>query len=183
MELKIKKPEGKTSKYQGGLPEKMIAIVNKHIESEAFSSQIYLQMAAWCDVQGYTGAAKFFKKHYFEERTHMLKLYEFLADKNIVAVTPTIEAPKQEYACLCEVVDAALEHEFDVTYSYEVDAQVALMEPCHQTYQLMQYFIKEQVEEESLFQTIVDKKNILTKDGVSGLALMELDDILEEYSE
>lgn len=166
--------------YNGGLPERMIAIINKHIHDEGVSSQIYLQMSAWCDVKGYTGAAKFFRKHAEEERAHMLKLYDFLADKNIVATTPTLEAPRKDYADLFDVLDTALQHEFSVTYSYEVDAQRALNEPCHQTYQLMQWFIKEQVEEEALYQTIIDRYNILTRGGVSGVGLLEFDEYLGE---
>jgi len=183
--MELKKPT--TSKgrnpiggYDGGLPTEMINIINAGIESEAFSSQIYLQMGAWCDVKGFTGAAKFFRKHSEEERVHMLHLYDFLADKNIVAITPTIEAPQTEYKDLMDVLYAALEHEFFVTSFYEDAATKAIDLPCHQSYQLFQFFIKEQVEEEALYQTIVDKAEILSIGGLTGVALMELDEILED---
>jgi len=166
--------------YNGGIPTEMISVINAGIEVEAFSSQIYLQMGAWCDVKGYTGAAKFFRKHSDEERTHMLHLYDFLADKNIVAVTPLIESPQIEYKDLMEVLDTALEHEFFVTSFYEDAATKAIDLPCNQSYQLFQFFIKEQVEEESLYQTIVDKAEILSIGGLNGVALMELDEILED---
>jgi ferritin len=166
--------------YNGGLPVEMINIINAGIESEAFSSQIYLQMGIWCDVKGFTGAAKFFRKHSEEERKHMLHLYDFLADKNIVAITPVIESPQTEYKGLMDVLYTALEHEFFVTSFYEDAAQKALKLPCHQSYQLFQFFIKEQVEEESLYQTIVDKAEILSIGGLTGVALMELDEILDD---
>jgi ferritin len=170
----------KKGAYNGGLPDKAIEIINKHIHDEAYSSQIYLQMAYWCDVKGYTGAAKFFRKHAEEERAHMIKLYDYMADKNVIPTTPTIEAPKKEYADLYDVIESALQHEFDVTYSYEVDAQRLLEIPCHQTFQLFQWFIKEQVEEESLYQTIVDRYMILMKGGITGTGLLEFDEYLEE---
>lgn len=183
--MELKKPTTSKGKkplngYSGGLPSEMINIINQAIESEAFSSQIYLQMGAWCDVQGYTGAAKFFRKHSDEERGHMLHLYDFLADKNIVAVTPLIESPQLEYKDLMEVLNAALEHEFFVTSFYEDAATKAIDLPCHQSYHLFQFFIKEQIEEESLYQTILDKAKILSIGGLTGIALIELDEILDE---
>ena len=173
----------KSTKYAGGLPSTMIALLNKHIETEAFSSQIYLQMGAWCDVQGLTGAAKFFRKHYFEERVHMLKLYDFMADKNIVPITPAIPAPDKDYVDLYDVIETALTHEFDITAGYEKDCELALAEPCHQTFELFQWFIKEQVEEEALFQTICDKYNIIKKYGITGAAILEFDDMLADLAE
>jgi ferritin len=182
--MEIKKPTLTSDKpsggYKGGLPEEIYSLINKQIEVEAFSSQIYLQMAAWCDPQGYTGAAKFYSKHAEEERKHMLKLYEFLADKNMVAETPMLKAPQKEYVDLVDVVETALEHEFMVTMSYEKACEVAMNLPCHQTFQLLQWFVHEQVEEESLFQTIVDKAHILAKGGMNGLSYIELDGILED---
>lgn len=174
-QLKKDKP---TTGYKGGLPTNMIALINRHIEAEAFSSQIYLQMGSWCDVQGYTGAAKFFRKHYFEERNHMIKLYDFLSDKNIVATTPAIPAPDKDYVDLGDVIQTALEHEFVITSSYEKDCELSLAEPCHQTFELLQWFIHEQVEEEALFQTIVDKYNLIKKYGITGAAILEFDDYL-----
>lgn len=169
--------------YKGGLPESMYNLVNKQIEVEAASSQIYLQMGAWCDPKGYTGAAKFFRKHAEEERKHMLKLYDFLADKNLVAYTPTLTAPQKDYIEIQDVIDTALEHEFYVTSTYEKACELALAEPNHQTYVIMQDLVREQVEEESLFQTIKDKYDILMKGGITGTALNEFDEILGDLAE
>lgn len=181
--MEIQKNNKSKSSYKGGLSSNMEALINKLIEAEAFSSQIYLQMAAWCDVQGYTGAAKFFRKHYKEEREHMLKLYDFMADKNVVATTPPISAPIKEYTDLYDVIESAKEHEFYITSTYEKACELALAEPCHQVFQLLQWYIKEQVEEESVFQTICDKYNLLTKYGITGAAILEFDDMLEDLAE
>ncbi len=183
--MDIKKPIKETKSsgiYRGGLPDNMYNLINSLIEAEAFSSQIYLQMAAWCDPQGYTGAAKFFRKHAEEERKHMLKHYDFLADKNMLAVTPMLKEPQKEYVDLNDVIDTALEHEFMISATYEKAGEQALLEPCHQTYQHLQWYMREQVEEESLFQNIVDKASILSKGGITGLALIELDNMLEDLA-
>ena len=170
----------KPSTYKGGLPDSMYQLLLNQIQVEAFSSQIYLQMSAWCDPKGYTGAAKFFRKHAEEERKHMLKLYDFLADKNLIAVTPALEAPQKDYVELIDTLEAALTHEYYVTDSYEKACEQACMEPSHQVFEFLQWFIHEQVEEESLFRTLIDKYNILEKGGITGLALIEFDGILED---
>jgi ferritin len=112
----------------------------------------------------------------------MLKLYDFLADKNMVATTPMLKEPQKEYVDLIDVIETVLDHEFMVSSTYEKAGEQALLEPCHQTYQLLQWFIHEQVEEESLYQTIVDKANILMKGGVTGLAIYELDELLGDLA-
>jgi ferritin len=169
--------------YKGGLSEVMTTLINSQIEVEASSSQIYLAMAAWADPMGYTGAAKFFRKHYKEEREHMLKLYDFMADKNVVATTPMLSAPDCQYTDLYDVLDTALVHEYYVTSTYEKASEMALNEPSHQCYNLFQYFIKEQVEEESLFKTICDKYNIMKKYGIDGAAILQFDEWLGELAE
>lgn len=179
--MEIKKPNKEiksNNTYKGGLSISMYNLINSLIESEGFSSQLYLQMAAWCDPQGFTGASKFFRHHAEEERKHMLRHYDFLADKNMLAITPTLKEPPRKYTDLIDIIDTSLEHEFSVTSAYEQAGEKALIEPCHQTYQHLQWYIHEQVEEETLFQTIKDKANILSIGGLVGLALYELDEML-----
>lgn len=183
--MELKKPATSKGKkplngYNGGLPTEMISIINQAIEAEAFSSQLYLQLGVWCDIKGYTGGGKFFRKHAEEERSHMLRLYDFLADKNIMAITPLIESPQTEYKDIMDILCTALDHEFFVTSFYEDAATKAIDLPCNQSYQLFQFFIKEQIEEEALFQSIYDKALILSTGGLTGTALMELDEILDE---
>lgn len=174
--------ELKKKKYVGGLSTKMEELINKQIQVEAFSSQIYLQMYIWCDVQGYTGAAKFFKKHSEEERSHMLKLYDFMADRNVVAITPALEMPQKNYIDLIDVIDTAMEHEYMVTGTYEQACEEALCESSHICYSLFQHFIKEQIEEESLFQTILDKYEYMKKYGITGSSIMEFDEMLGDLA-
>ena len=181
----MEKPQlnkGKSSTYSGGLPQNIITLLNKQIEVEAFSSQIYLQMAAWADPKGYLGAASFFRKHAEEERKHMLKLYEFLSDKNVVAITPPLASPQTEYIDLYDAIETAKEHEYYVTSTYEKACEAALNEPCHQAFELFQYFIHEQVEEESLYTSICDRYNLIKKYGVTGAAILEFDKWLESLA-
>jgi ferritin len=185
MELKkpttIKSPDrlGVTIKRLSSVLEKDL---NSHIEAEAYSSQIYLAMSMWCKDNGYFGAAKLFKKYSDEELTHMNKIYEFLLDRDCCPITPAISKPQNEYLDILDVIETSYKHEISVSDSYYITADLALKEGCHAGYVFTQWFVKEQIEEEAKFADLIYKYNILMKTGVTGIALMEFDGILEEYN-
>ena len=52
--------------------------LNKQIEMEGNSSQVYLAMASWAEVQGFEGISTFMYKQSDEERMHMLKLIKYV---------------------------------------------------------------------------------------------------------
>jgi ferritin len=162
------------------LPGSIEIDLNKHIQAEAYSSQIYLAMATWCEDNGYEGGTKRFKKYAEEELIHMKKLYQFLLDRDFLPVTPTIPQPKNDYKDILEVIETAYKHEIDISNSYHTTAALALKENCYTTFAFVQWFILEQIEEEAKFNTLIDKYNILMKSGITGIALMEFDEILGE---
>ena len=63
----------------------MIDRLNKQINLEQYSSNLYLQMSAWCDNQGYTGSATFLREHAGEELTHMHKLFDYVSETGALA--------------------------------------------------------------------------------------------------
>lgn len=176
--MELKKPTVVKTIKGKRLCDKIYNTLNEQIWVEFNSSNIYLQMYAWCDVNGYTGAAKFFKKHADEERSHMMKMYEYILDRNMYACTPAIAQPNKEFIDLYDVVETAKEHEFTVTESYQKLSELCLAEGDHMTYDLAQWYLHEQVEEEAIFLTLCDRYNILAKGGMTGLAWIEFDDML-----
>src|SRR3972149_5166936 len=79
------------------LPQLLVDDLNKHVQAEAYSSQIYLAMASWLEDKGYIGGAKLFRKYSEEELTHMHKIYQYLLDRDFLPVTPVIDKPQNEY--------------------------------------------------------------------------------------
>ena len=71
----------------------MIDRLNKQINLEQYSSNLYLQMSAWCDHQGYTGSAAFLKEHAAEELTHMHKLFDYVSETGALATLGAVAAP------------------------------------------------------------------------------------------
>ncbi|HPR56923.1 MAG TPA: ferritin [Bacteroidales bacterium] len=131
--------------------------INEQIMIEEQSSRIYLSMASWCEVQGLPGAAKFLYQHSDEERMHQLKFVHFLNDRGGHAVLQAVEQPAPEYKSIEELFDEVLKHEQFVTKKINDLVDICLDEKDHSTNNFLQWFVTEQIEEESLVQGVVDK--------------------------
>ncbi|HHE8854124.1 TPA: ferritin, partial [Haemophilus influenzae] len=78
------------------LSENVVKLLNDQMNLEFYSSNLYLQMSAWCDQQGFEGTAKFLSVHAAEEMQHMRKLFTYLNETGSLAVISAIEAPAHE---------------------------------------------------------------------------------------
>ena len=150
--------------------------INQQINKEEFSSRLYLAMAIWCESNGYPGAANFLYKHAEEERTHMLKLVHYVADRGGQAELLPIEQPEQKYKSLLSVFDQILNHEKFITESINLLYEVTMNEREYTTANSLQWYITEQVEEESLFSTILDKIKLV---GTDKAGMFHIDKELE----
>ncbi len=81
----------------------MIDRLNKQINLEQYSSNLYLQMSAWCDHKGYTGSAAFLREHAAEELLHMHKLFDYVCETGAQAVLGSLAAPPTQFQSLGEV--------------------------------------------------------------------------------
>ena len=82
------------------LNKKVEKALNDQIRVEAQSSQVYLAMASWAEINGFPGAGQFLYMHSDEERTHMLKLIHYVNDRGGKAVIPSLTEPAKEYKTL-----------------------------------------------------------------------------------
>ena len=95
--------------------------LNEQINLEFYSSNVYLQMSAWCSKHGYEGAAAFLLRHADEELEHMQKLFQYVSETSGMPLLGKIDAPKHEYASLKEVFEITLEHEEEKLFSSIID--------------------------------------------------------------
>ncbi|GAB4310546.1 MAG: non-heme ferritin [Bacteroidales bacterium] len=137
--------------------KKVEEALNEQIKLEEHSSRIYMAMASWCEVNGYPGAAQFLYAHSDEERMHMTKLIHYVNEKNGHAILKPLEAPDCDYKSLLDVFEQILEHEIHVSESINNLYEVAFSEKDFTTAQFLQWYIMEQIEEESMFRGILDK--------------------------
>lgn len=148
----------------------------KQIKLEEQSARIYMSMASWCEVNGYPGAAKFLYVHSDEERMHMTKLIKYVNDKGGHALLQTQDAPDSEYDSLLDVFEKILVHEEFITAAINNLYEIAFTAKDYTTSQFLQWYIEEQIEEESMFKGILDKFRLAG--GQSG-GLFHLDKELE----
>lgn len=129
----------------------------EQIKLEEHSSRIYMAMAIWCETKGYNGAAEFLFTHSDEERFHQTKMIQYVNDKGGHAKLMALDAPESEYKSLLEIFEHVLEHEMVVTNAINNLYEIAFNEKDYTTSQFLQWYIEEQIEEESLAKEILDK--------------------------
>jgi ferritin len=139
------------------LNKKVEKALNNQIELEEQSSRIYMAMASWCEVNGFPGAAQFLYKHSDEERFHMTKMIKYVNDKGGHALLHALEMPENDYKNLLDMFEQILKHEEFVTESINKLYDIALKEKDYSTGQFLQWYIEEQIEEESLVKSVLDK--------------------------
>ncbi len=147
------------------LTPSMIERLNHQINLEQFSSNLYLQMSAWCDHQGYTGSAAFLREHATEELTHLYQLFDYVCETGALATLGAVPAPPTSYASLAEVFKLTYEHEIKITAAINKLVSFALTEEDFSTFQFLQWYVAEQHEEERLFKSILDKISVIGLDG------------------
>ncbi|MDG1147026.1 MAG: ferritin [Crocinitomicaceae bacterium] len=149
-------------------------VLNDQVEKEALSSQFYLAMASWAENKGLNGTAKFLYTHSDEERLHMLKLMKFVNERGGSAAVPGLKKPQEEFDSLENVFQLLLEHELLVTESINAIVDVCLQEKDYTTHNFIQWYVSEQLEEEALARTILDKIKLIGGDK-AGLYMFDRD--------
>lgn len=156
------------------LSKKLEKALNDQIQIEAESSQVYLSMASWAEVQGLEGIATFMYDQSDEERMHMLKLVKFVNERGGHAKVASLEAPKFDFGTFQKMFKELLEHEIFVSNSINELVHITLQEKDYATHNFLQWYVAEQIEEEALARTILDKINLIGNDK-GGLYLFDRD--------
>lgn len=154
------------------ISSRMTKALNEQIAMEANASNYYLSVASWCEITGYDGSSKFFYDQADEERQHMLKFVHYLNDIGVTAIIPQVKQPPKTFKSLESIFKAALSNEQAVTKAIHKMTELAQKESDHSTFTFLQWFVNEQVEEEKLFETILQKFDLIGRDK---LAINEID--------
>jgi len=157
------------------LSKTMQNALNNQIVLESNASNNYMAMASWCEVTGYEGGASFFYAQSDEERTHMLKIVHYLNNLGVSAVIPATKAPSGNFKSLESVLKTALKSEQTVTAAIHKMVEIAQKEKDHSTYAFLEWFVNEQVQEETKFETLIQKFDLIGRDKI---AINEIDKLL-----
>lgn len=149
--------------------------LNKQVQMEAESSQAYLAMASWAEIQpGLEGVTEFFYKQSDEERVHELKLIRFINERGGFAMIPALPQPMVTFQSLRRVFEEFLKHELQVSNSINDLVHLSLTEKDYATHNFLQWYVNEQIEEERTARVLNDKLELIGDDK-SGLYLFDRD--------
>jgi ferritin len=122
--------------------------LNTQIKDEMFSAYLYLAMAAYCESQNLDGFAHWLKIQSDEEWEHAMKFYGYISDQGGKIVLQTIPQPPADFASPLDIFKKTLAHEQEITKRINALYELALKKNDYATQVELQWFIKEQVEEE-----------------------------------
>ncbi|HCY90088.1 MAG TPA: ferritin [Chitinophagaceae bacterium] len=165
------------------LSKVMAEALNQQVLMEAQSSQAYLAMGSWAEIQpGLKGVTEFFYKHSEEERLHMLKLIHYINERGGFAVVPELKQPTLTFVSLKKAFEELLKHELAVSASINDLVDLSLREKDYATHNFLQWYVMEQMEEEKLARDCNDKLEMIGDDR-SGLYLFDRDIMNMESAE
>ena len=150
------------------------AALNGQLNLEFYSSYRYLAMSHYFHSMNLTGFASWMQMQADEERTHAMKVYDFLNDREATIDFMDIKSPNPSWESPLAVFEDAFESERNVTENIYNLVDLSLQQRDHATNTFLQWFVTEQVEEEALITEIVEKMKLIGSDG-NGLFIMDRD--------
>jgi len=143
--------------------KKMEKALNDQINAELYSAYIYLAMAAYFEDENLAGCASWMRTQVQEETAHAMKFYDFVVERGGRVVLKAIEQPPKDWKSPLAAFEAAYEHEQYITGRINDLVDLAITEKDHATNSFLQWFVDEQVEEETSVDTVVQKFKMAEK--------------------
>ena len=160
--------------------EKTAALLNEQINRELYSAYLYWDMSHYFEFNGLDGFANWYMVQAQEERDHALILYRYLVDNNINVELMDIEQPNRQYNSILDVLNTALHHEKYITESIEHIYTEAFKQRDLRTMEFLNWFIKEQTEEETNANNMISKMENFGNDS-QGLYLLNQEFAKRQY--
>ena len=139
------------------ISDRISQLLNEQYNKEVYSAHLYLAMCSYFLEQDLDGFAHFFRLQADEELMHATKQFDYVHEVDGKMTIGAIDAPRTDFSSMREAFELALEHEQEVTRSINNIVKAALEEGDFATHNFLQWFIQEQVEEESSMRSIIAK--------------------------
>ena len=162
------------------ISQNMQNALNNQIVLESNASNSYLAMASWCEITGYEGGSSFFYAQSDEERSHMIKIVHYLNNLGVTVVIPATKLPASSFKSLEFILKTALNSEQTVTSAIHKMVEIAQKDKDYPTYAFLEWFVNEQVQEETKFETLIKKFELIGRDKI---AINTIDKILAASDE
>lgn len=154
------------------LNQKVAELLNTQVNKEFYSAYLYLHFANFYTEQGLSGFANWYQIQAQEERDHAMLMLHYLQNNGGKATLETIAKPDKELTGRLQVLELGLEHERYVTSLIHDLYEAAHSAKDFRTMQFLDWFVKEQGEEEKNAEDLIKKMEVFGKDGKG---LYELD--------
>ncbi len=143
------------------LKEKMVKELNNQIREELYSAYLYLSMSAYFDSIGLKGFANWMMVQFKEEMDHAMKIYNYMIAQGAEIKLQAIPEPPQKWESPLHAFKETLKHEQHITerINYLVDIAEELKDRA--TFNFLQWFIDEQIEEEENDREIIAKLELI----------------------
>lgn len=154
------------------LNEKVVKLLNTQINKEFFSAYLYLDMANYYKNEGLDGFSNWYQVQAQEERDHAMLFVQYLQNNNEKIELEAIEKPGASFKDLSAPAKEALAHEQYVTKLIHTIYEAAYEAKDFRTMQFLDWFVKEQGEEETNADAIIKKLELFGSDS-KGLYLLD----------
>ena len=146
--------------------------LNAQIKREVSSAHSYLAMTAYFEHTNFPGFAKWTRLQYEEEIAHGMKLFDFIHARGGRAAGYGIDPPADDFSSPLDVFEKALQQELSVTGHINELYELALKQKDYATQVELQWFITEQIEEERIFDEVIQTLK-LAGDNQAALLLLD----------
>ena len=154
------------------ISKKIEKALNEQVNAELFSAYLYLSMEAYFKSMNLNGFANWMRVQTQEEISHAMKIYEFINERGGRITLKAIDGPETEWDSPLVVFKAVYEHEQKVTSLINDLVNLAIEEKDHATNTFLQWFVNEQVEEESSADDMVQQLKMMEK-APGGLFMLD----------
>ncbi len=161
--------------------EKVHRLLNEQINKEFYSSYLYLEFANYFGERGLDGFANWYMIQAQEEKDHAMLFYQYLANENAKITLEAIAKPDKAITSDLDVLKAGLEHEEYVTSLIHDIYDAAYEVRDYRAMQFLDWFVKEQGEEEANANDLITKFELYAGDA-RGLYLLNQELLARVYS-
>lgn len=153
------------------LTKKLQEAINDQINKEFFSEYFYLSMSAYLESIEMEGFANYFNVQAQEEHFHAMKMFNFVHDKGGRVILQSLDKPESEFKSVLNTIEEALKHERYITKSINDLMDVAIKENDHSVKSFLEWYVDEQVEEESTMSKLIAKLKLINGEGLGLLTI------------
>ena len=147
------------------LDKKVSKLLNEQIVKELYSAYLYLDFSVFYEAEGLDGFANWYMIQAQEERDHAMLFLKYLQENGEKVSLDAIGKPDKELKTLMDPLKAGLEHEQYVTSLINDIYAAAYDVKDFRTMQFLDWFVKEQMEEEKNADDMIKKMELFGSDA------------------